>query len=998
MLEPWDLLRGKDVFRDGQELAEDLDAADIRHWAPNCATFSRAREIPIPGVKSAPIPLRSEEFPRGIPCEVDRMSSKAKRRLELDTNMADMAAKDCTDADEKGKIFTLEHPGRSIALHLESWKTLLQRRRVRAYHYHTCMFEGSRRKKFQVLITNSEYFLAMGRECKGGKICDRTGEPHLKWRPTVTGGKVLQFTTGDEREYPKGFCSAYAACISELLGSGKSFIEIFSGPNAPLSQAVSDLIGIPLPGKRRESVNGLKKELQDLSQLILAPTNIPGAEELHSPVPWLQPRTENDRGRAIAVEAGKQPGYGKRVQLIPDGLNDPVNHLNRAVTLSHPFGECGTLKEDHRMALEMMPEMPTEANSMRLSVLGSWKALANSREVGLEQEQHELLACKSAELLGRKPRTALMELLQTKYRIEDTSVPKLCLTGMPIVGRALESPFFNKWEVPSEMTLEELLRTAQSRRNGTIEKVRFMSRIGGKALAQAIHAKTMKEVSQGTMSGPWSHEQLIERHGRHYNVVPSFGLAQGHDELGAPKYRRIDDHSAGMTNAAAFRTQKIEMAMTDYLMVMIRNLADKFDSGVHLSTEDLKGAYRQVPLPDKQVGLSITAVFNPALETVELFEIYGQPFGAGHAVPNFYRVAEWISRAFIRGFQLVLDHFFDDYFLVERPECSEISAFCVTEGFRLLGFATDPDKTQVPACVADILGVRFNCEALSSERTLRVEAKPSRKVNFKAIVQKVLDDDFLPPTLAASLVGKFGFLCSTLFGKVGRACTTPVRERQYSVHASTSLTSPLRHSLQLMLHIIDVSPPRLLSLKTEDKPFLLYTDASDVPERHHRFIVGGVLIYPPPTRRVEYFTYIVPQLLVDQWLPKQTYMGQLEVLAAPLSLSTWKQALRHRRVLHFVDNDAAAAGLVRGYSQKVDSSLLISHYWSIAAEAAIDPYIDRVESKSNLSDGPSRLELLLMQQLQAHKVEPDYEFLFNFSRWDTAAPAPAVSKLTPTIT
>ena len=115
VLEPWALLRGKDVFRDSQELAENLEVADIRHWAPNCATFSRAREIPIPGVKSAPIPLRSEEFARGIPCEVDRMSSKAKRRLELDTNMADMAAESCIEADEKGKVFTLEHPGRSIA-------------------------------------------------------------------------------------------------------------------------------------------------------------------------------------------------------------------------------------------------------------------------------------------------------------------------------------------------------------------------------------------------------------------------------------------------------------------------------------------------------------------------------------------------------------------------------------------------------------------------------------------------------------------------------------------------------------------------------------------------------------------------------------------------------------------------------------------------------------------------------------------------------------------
>ena len=193
-----------------------------------------------------------------------------------------------------------------------------------------------------------------------------------------------------------------------------------------------------------------------------------------------------------------------------------------------------------------------------------------------------------------------------------------------------------------------------------------------------------------------------------------------------------------------------------------------------------------------------------------------------------------------------------------------------------------------------------------------------------------------------------------------------------------------------MCHILDVSPPRAVSLLESLPPFVLYTDASDVPERSPRFVVGAVLIFPPPTRRVEFFTYVVPQILVDQWLPKQTYMGQLEVLAAPLSLATWSSTLSRSRVIHFVDNDAAASSLVRGYSPKVDSSLLVSNYWSLAAESAIDPYIDRVESKSNLSDGPSRLDETLMIQLRARKVAPNFDFLFDFSRWDTAATAPAV--------
>ena len=89
---PWDILRGRDVFVDSDDLSFETDVADLSHWAPNCATFSRAREIPIPNVKNPPLPLRSDEFPTGIPAEVARMSKRARIRLEKDTEMAERAA------------------------------------------------------------------------------------------------------------------------------------------------------------------------------------------------------------------------------------------------------------------------------------------------------------------------------------------------------------------------------------------------------------------------------------------------------------------------------------------------------------------------------------------------------------------------------------------------------------------------------------------------------------------------------------------------------------------------------------------------------------------------------------------------------------------------------------------------------------------------------------------------------------------------------------------
>ena len=250
------------------------------------------------------------------------------------------------------------------------------------------------------------------------------------------------------------------------------------------------------------------------------------------------------------------------------------------------------------------------------------------------------------------------------------------------------------------------------------------------------------------------------------------------------------------------------MAMTDYLTVMIKCMFSRFQTKLHLGSEDMQPAYRQIPLLDTQVMIAVTGVFDPAGDEVKLFNIFGQPFGAGHSVPNFYWVAEWTGRLLIKCMNLLLDHFFDDFYYVERAECGEVAAFCLQEAFALLGLQFDPGKSQLPGEVAHIPGVAFNTSSLASQRCLMVQPKPLRKENFKTMVLNILNKDLLPPTLAASVVRKFGFLCSTLFGKAGRFCTRYLRERQYSQQSTCALTPQLTLSLRLMLHIIDAVPHR----------------------------------------------------------------------------------------------------------------------------------------------------------------------------------------------
>ena len=299
--------------------------------------------------------------------------------------------------------------------------------------YTTCMFHGSRRRKHQVLICTRVEFQGMNKVCGDPKICAR----HLKWRPAVAHSKVLQFTTGDEGEYPLGFCEAYAECLVDQPGG--IFTEVFSGPNAPLSAAICHATGQDLPGYRVESSRGITNG---------AGRNGPIQAEFH-------------RG-------GASTGLGKRNQLIPDGLNSCMAHLREAMRLNHPFRGSLALNEDHRFALEEASLKAGRLQHHRLGVLAGWKRLVEHETIVARQSSMETDAATTARRLGPLPKAALMEFLADRFEIEDRAVPRLCLVGMPIVGEASTSPFFDPFIIPAQLTVKELLATARQRRRAAL--------------------------------------------------------------------------------------------------------------------------------------------------------------------------------------------------------------------------------------------------------------------------------------------------------------------------------------------------------------------------------------------------------------------------------------------------------------------------------------------------------------------------------------------------
>ena len=868
--EPWDLLRGRDVFRDVSLLYQTLGFTTMAHWAPNCATFSKARERPIPRVKNAPKPVRSESYPKGIPSALRNMSTRSRKRLQLDTEMADMAARDCLDRHARGKEFGLEHPEGSIARQLPSWKELQEKPGVFCTKYHACMFSPCKRRKRQVLIHNvPELDAELSLVCHNERRCERTGLAHLSWKPKVDGGKIVSFSTGDEREYPSGFCEKYAEAICKRHSNEENFtfVEIFSGPNAPLSCALAKAFGEdPPPPPSLVSKVGTLNELSRIEEL-------PSALREERPSPpktplvGIQDSAETDPYRKAAVESGRQPTYGKRVQLIPDSAIGPEEHLSIAKRLEHPFSGEGSLKEDHRNVIELISSDKTIAKK-RLLELDKLRKLVASCEG--EQGKENKRASWTAKRLGVKPKTVAMRRLQDAHGIEDTLVPDACLQGLPILGKAAESVFFVPFEVRPEITWDDFHRGLRSSSLKNLDKVKRMAQSGGQELSEAIFSKTEKEVQKGTMGPPMTWDEVHEKYQGIFNVVPSFGLEQGVDESGNKKFRRIDDHTACGNNRVSHRMQKVPMTMVDYIGALIKYFSKYTEDEIELTSEDMKGAYRQIALSPDNVRYSITAVYNPWKKRVFLHEMYGQPFGAGHAVPNFCRVSEWLSRCLGRIFSLALDHFFDDFFLVDKQQNSEVASFCLREGFKTLGFELDPDKSQAPAQVIAILGVIFNTQAIHLEKRLLVEAKPLRVRSMERMIDRVLEDNHLTPSVAASLVGKFQFLCSTLFGKLGRCCTGAIRQRQYSTFGDTAVTPDIEFSLKLMKDFLRLCPSRRVML-SQHPPVIIYTDASDIPNRTPRQVLGAV-IYEPLQGSLHYSWAELSPSVMDQWDIRESYI------------------------------------------------------------------------------------------------------------------------------
>ena len=121
------------------------------------------------------------------------------------------------------------------------------------------------------------------------------------------------------------------------------------------------------------------------------------------------------------------------------------------------------------------------------------------------------------------------------------------------------------------------------------------------------------------------------------------------------------------------------------------------------------------------------------------------------------------------------------------------------------------------------------------------------------------------------------------------------------------------------------------------------------------------------------FSLLVPQDLLESWLPTGNAITLIEIFAAVAALEYHGPELVGKRVMILIDSEAALDALIKGYSRVDDVALIVTAFWELVASHQVNVYLDRVPTDSNISDGMSRSHHEEFAKLSWDQVHPDLQ-------------------------
>ena len=407
---------------------------------------------------------------------------------------------------------------------------------------------------------------------------------------------------------------------------------------------------------------------------------------------------------------------------------------------------------------------------------------------------------------------------------------------------------------------------------------------------------------------------------------------------------------------------------------------------------DLEAAYRQCPVKKAHSFCAIFGLKNPETGEAEFFEAAALPFGAAAAVHGFNRAAAALRAILHEVTGVPCSNYFDDFTIVGPDEVIDDLDEIVHEVLAAFGWATAVEKEDPkgPGEEFAALGVEFDLRQALANTDPKIVVRKQAEQDRRTLRdhRRHLAKQRMSPHEARELRGRLVVSNSQAFGKLGATAFFELTRKAESPQGRDELGGSLKSALTWWKDHVARAKPRAIKVGPQRRPLLLFTDGSCEPDRESKWNVRagfGAVLYDPEDDSLRAFGgYLGDKILGDitKRGAKKQVVGQAELYPGVLAKEVWGDAMRGRNVLHFVDNEAAKYGLIKGSSPTEDCAWLIQEYWSRECEAESHTWIERVPSASNCADPPSRCSWSILEQggRPCNRVSLPTEFEENLLR------------------
>ena len=858
------------------------------HMGLPCGTCSRAREKPLPKHlqhRRAPQPLRSEQHLEGLPS----LTGSDLLKVQMANSLYKAAVVILEICRRLGCCITIENP-------LRSWLWMLLAHYVQLtgnqaliewYANLECvMFDacahGSDRDKRTKLLATPDVFSELEQYCPGD-------HQHASWAPYQHNGKLC-FPTASEAESPTILCDRIAACVLKFALSRN--IVVSQAPKLKdlmkLQLGQQSIKHPPLIPEFKDFVFLEKPSDESHLKLLAAPYN-QGQQQLEQPQS-LQETTTRPTGRLLYK-------YGV--------WHSPAEFLEKAQQVRHPVDADNFLHEATKAAIDKV--INTDVTSLakqRLAAVFNLRRLHSemaSEEVTIRPGMHQHVSS-----CTRPKSVALFSKILSQLDYWDMGVVvDLLRDGVPLVGLQ-EAPIgYKKNFIPATMTEEELLSSALYRRKLLMGDHRDWTA----EEQQALLDTTSDEVTRGFLEGPYSEDEMtVLLETDQWSLNPRFVLFQG----ASRKVRIIDDAKKSCVNDAYSSTVKLQLQDVDYVASMVVELARAASATGRPAelmgkTFDLSKAYKQLAVLPEHRKHSVVGF--PIKGKWQFYRSLSLPFGCTGSVYGFVRISQAIWYIITRLLHCVCAHYFDDFPVVENSAGCRVLSSAVSAVLDILGWthAKEGDKTFPFSSVFDVLGVTVDLKPIP-EGAFVISNKPSRIEKLGKMIATIRSQGFITYAQASELQGLLNFAVGYFSGKslkhLVSAFVPMVGERTPS---GAQLLKSLCDYSQFMINNL---PPRRHEVHGNTKPVIIFTDGAWEQGRAS----AGAVVVDGDDRFA--FTIEVPQRLVSHWLDKagEQIISQTELWALVLVKWTFKDHCTGRRIVAWIDNEAARACTIKASS------------------------------------------------------------------------------------